>query len=250
LEIVKVLLEHSADVNIKNNSGKTALQLAKDRDYTEIIGLLKQYNKRVYNTPLSKCIQKTDLTGEDLHSDMNITLFRLPNSSFECLTYDDLVGTLHGQEKVYLWEQTQEDILQHKVGRPLRYAHVYKLPFSGIWVQSTINLLLRYNTYVIKSIGKLKIGSEYGVSRLHGAEENVYKVYPINRESVTGYSDAKNIDERTIFKPTPNDINNDYKFPLQPNTATIISRDGDFTEKDRETGMIYYSFGQDPIILQ
>ena len=204
---------------------------------------------RVYNTPVSKCIQKKNLMDDDLRSDMNITMFRLPNSSFECLTYDDLVGTLEGQEKLYLWEQTPEDINRRAIGRPLRYAPVYKLPFSGIWVQSNINLLLRYNTYIVKSVGKLKIGSEFGVSRLHGAEENVYKVYPINRVNILNDLNINNIDERTIFKPTVNDINNDSKFPLKPNTVTVISRDGDFTEKNRETGKVYYIFGQDPIIL-
>ena len=41
LEIVKFLIENGADINIKNNDGKTALDFAEENDYKNIIELLK-----------------------------------------------------------------------------------------------------------------------------------------------------------------------------------------------------------------
>ena len=42
INIIKALLNYGADTNIKNNEGKTALDMADD---DEIITLLKQHNK-------------------------------------------------------------------------------------------------------------------------------------------------------------------------------------------------------------
>ena len=40
-KIVKILIENGADINIKNNDGKTALDYAEENDYKSIIELLK-----------------------------------------------------------------------------------------------------------------------------------------------------------------------------------------------------------------
>ena len=40
-ETVKLLIENEADINIKNNDGKTALDFAEENDYKNIIELLK-----------------------------------------------------------------------------------------------------------------------------------------------------------------------------------------------------------------
>ena len=40
-EIVKIFIENGADINIKNNDGKTALDYAEENDYKSIIELLK-----------------------------------------------------------------------------------------------------------------------------------------------------------------------------------------------------------------
>lgn len=42
-EIVKILIENGADINIKNNDGKTALDYAEENDYKNIIELLKNH---------------------------------------------------------------------------------------------------------------------------------------------------------------------------------------------------------------
>ncbi len=45
-KMVKYLLEHGADPNIKTKKGETALSLAQQEGFTEIIELLKQYTKK------------------------------------------------------------------------------------------------------------------------------------------------------------------------------------------------------------
>lgn len=42
-EIVQLLLENGADINIKNIDGKTAWSLAEERNYSKIVDLLKKY---------------------------------------------------------------------------------------------------------------------------------------------------------------------------------------------------------------
>lgn len=41
-EIVKILIENKADVNVKDNNDKTALIMARDNGHTDIVKLLKK----------------------------------------------------------------------------------------------------------------------------------------------------------------------------------------------------------------
>ena len=46
IKMVKYLLEHGADPTIKTKKGETALSLAQQEGFNEIIKLLKQYPKK------------------------------------------------------------------------------------------------------------------------------------------------------------------------------------------------------------
>jgi ankyrin repeat protein len=46
LETVRLLLEHGADVEVKNNGGKTALQVAADSGYDKVVELLREYGAK------------------------------------------------------------------------------------------------------------------------------------------------------------------------------------------------------------
>ena len=58
-EIAKLLISAGADVNIKNNDGKSALMLAKYNNHPEIVKLLEQHAKnkaKVNSTKKAKII--------------------------------------------------------------------------------------------------------------------------------------------------------------------------------------------------
>jgi ankyrin repeat protein len=46
LEVVRLLLEHGADVEVKINVGLTALQLAADEGHDEVVKLLRKHGTR------------------------------------------------------------------------------------------------------------------------------------------------------------------------------------------------------------
>ena len=52
--MVTLLIDAGADVNIKANDGKTALMLAKDYNYPEIVKLLEQHAKNKAKTNSTK----------------------------------------------------------------------------------------------------------------------------------------------------------------------------------------------------
>ena len=46
-QIVQLLLEHGADVSVKDENGKTPLEIAKERKLTEIIEILENHKTRI-----------------------------------------------------------------------------------------------------------------------------------------------------------------------------------------------------------
>jgi antitoxin component YwqK of YwqJK toxin-antitoxin module len=192
-------------------------------------------------SPLAKCHEKTDsiATGEDLTANTVIIFspFR-KNDESECYSYDSWEGFMKSEndKEVFIWQQTPEEAARGAIGRPLKYAPVMKLPYSGVWVQSTYNLLTRFNTYILKSIGTQLIGSSFGVSRLHGASEHVYIAIPINRRQAMNVPDVKDIDEN-IFVPEEEDYIDQDNY--QPGVIVQITRGGTFAETDRRSGELY-----------
>jgi antitoxin component YwqK of YwqJK toxin-antitoxin module len=196
--------------------------------------------------PISKCLEKNDLIGDPLNANTVIIFspFR-KNAESECYSYDDWEGLIKAENNkhVFIWERTPAEVARDAIGRPLKYAPVFKLPYSGVWVQSTYNLLTRFNTFILKSIGEQLIGSSFGMSSLHGASEHVYIVIPINRSEAMRVPDIKDIDE-TVFVPQEEDYidNNEYK----PDTIVQIARGGTFSEINRYTGELYRYYLQQP----
>jgi ankyrin repeat protein len=51
LRVVRLLLEHGADVEAKNNVDKTALQIAADEGHDEVVELLREHGRSQVETP-------------------------------------------------------------------------------------------------------------------------------------------------------------------------------------------------------
>jgi len=101
--------------------------------------------------------------------------------------------------------------------------------------------MLRFNTFKVIKLGTYKIGSSFGVSQLHGAEEELYKLQPIPRESVES---GKIPEENMSFQPTENDVNDD-EYKLHKDTVVLLTANGSFTETNRLTGELYYTLGDE-----
>lgn len=77
LVIVKLLLDYNADCNIKNKDGKTALDIARQKDCEELINILQNY-------PLEKERKKYLRIITDLQKDNTSSFYLLPD---ELLVY-------------------------------------------------------------------------------------------------------------------------------------------------------------------
>jgi hypothetical protein len=119
------------------------------------------------------CSSPTDLYGNTIPTFRTTVMFiRLIDSSksinIECHPKKQLINIVKGG-----------DVYQDY---PKKDIKLFKLPYSGLWVQNNSFIDKNYNTFILKSIGIHPIGSSFGVSRLHGAEEIVYKPIPFNRK--------------------------------------------------------------------
>jgi len=123
------------------------------------------------------CRETSSLIGDDLKDINNITIFVNENSRIkgECLLTSEWkahVDRFTGHEALTFYPPQLNNNAEKKV---------FKLPYSGVWINSSKELLLMFNTFYLKSIGRKKIGSSFGVSRLHGAEEEIFEPIPISR---------------------------------------------------------------------
>jgi len=116
--------------------------------------------------------------GDELKNVNNITIFVTERSKLkgECLLTSEWKAHLDrftGQEALTFYPPHLNNNAEKQV---------FKLPSTGTWITSSKELLLMFNTFYLKSIGMHGIGSYFGVSRLHGAEEEIFIPIPIHRE--------------------------------------------------------------------
>ena len=222
------------DTWIDENPRGYTNQISQPVEYVEEVNEEEENNQLNLPTPsfISKCQQQENLLGEPLSEKTSI--FQIEGQRLaECISYDDLKGTLDAittNDTLYLWEEG-----------PIRSNPVYKLIFSNIPIQTSKSLLLRYNTFKIVKIGIFQLGSEPGgnIGSWHGEEREVYRAIPINRKN---YNDSnlsiKSSD--TVFKPDKEDYINENNY--KEDTVTFISENGSFSDINRITGDVYKNF--------
>ena len=152
-----------------------------------------------------KCHNKENIFGDELETKDGVVIIILPTNNkyiAYCYQYDELYDIFQKQNEVYEWNKG-----------PIYNKRVYKEPYSGIWLnENSWNNLQIFNTLYAKPINKVKIGSYFGISHLHGSEEMLYQLYPINYKK---FLDEEKIIQKDIdnFSPTKEDLNKNYSDP-------------------------------------
>lgn len=128
----------------------------------------------------SKCTQGAEdiITGEPLEFDDDndvVFIFDEKLKTAECIKREEM-RAIFEESKVTLWPPQINNNGDVKLA---------KLPFTGIWVRNVEFLLKKRDIHCFYVVNRkpLKIGSEFGVSQLHGAEELVGTIKPAPRNN-------------------------------------------------------------------
>lgn len=122
-------------------------------------------NKTISQYPISI----SDIENR-MHRSVTLFVYKLGDvQHIECMIYSDLLKFLIESAPVFFYPEGSAD-----ENKP-----VYMLPTSGIYIQANYFLLSRYSCFHLHSPEDKKVGSNFGISRKHGAVEKVYKIEPI-----------------------------------------------------------------------
>jgi hypothetical protein len=140
---------------------------------------------------LESCITKFTVVGDkELANLPSFTVIKIPDQKLvECLSPNDLFNVI--ESKSFSIEDLEEGAKDSRLqlygedGRPLdlddsERIPIFKLPNSGIHIITLPTLLLRYRMFLLKKLGKRKVGTRFGISRTHGSEEMLYTPIPIS----------------------------------------------------------------------
>lgn len=152
---------------------------------------------------ISKCSVDTLLSGDPLKDleDENLVVFIHPKGEeVECYGYDELYKWWRDASRLYYW--------------PLKDKRVYKLAYTGIWVDQTVyNLVIDDKKHVILLHEKEKhaIGSSFGVSQTHGEVHAIYSGKSVDPRNLK-YLKSKTseiIEEEELEFPIPDETYSD-----------------------------------------
>ncbi len=127
------------------------------------------------------CHNTFDFIGDDFDKYMNLIYIISENGKVVyCYTDDDIEG-ITKDLKVFEWDTKNP-----------RMKHVMKLPNENVWIDHVSIMLLKYfRSFILKKIRYQKIGSEFGVSNIHGEEYSLYRLIPVKRQIVNKVSKEK-----------------------------------------------------------
>jgi len=141
----------------------------------------------IKSSPQKFCINNRDaITLDDLdHIGTDVVLiFESKNSKqAECYQRSALQKLFpSAEDAITIWKYIE---IRNADGSTRQVANstpdgerLLRLPFSGKWISNYLILDDGFKIYYLGKPKLLPIGSSAGMSRLHGAEENVYKLYP------------------------------------------------------------------------
>ena len=130
-----------------------------------------------------------------------------------CYELDELRKVFSYREKIFEWRKYPDR--PNYIGEAIKDRPVYKLPHNGLFINHQgYSNLKEFNTFVLILVDKnVLLGSSFGVSQMHGEEQDRYDIYtllPIHHSTFLNKTKIGLL-ELSNFKPTSNDYNPFYK---------------------------------------
>lgn len=130
------------------------------------------------------CVQKKSLHGDDMEDNQTVMLFFPPKLKGECYLRIEL-EQIFKQKQMFIWEGPPAGSGGRWNPKPNKKKPVYKLPWSGVWVNAKVKKLVLRGASVILLRGERKsIGSKFGQGRLYGQWGGHWKQVGMNAEYV------------------------------------------------------------------
>lgn len=142
------------------------------------------------------CAQKNSLGGDELEDSQTVMFFFPPKLKGECYLRSEL-EQIFKQKQMFIWEGPPAGSGGRWNPKPNKKKPVYKLPWSGIWVNAKVKKLVLSGVSVILLRGERKsIGSKFGQGRLYGQWGGHWKEVGMNAvyvESGDAHPDKRSI---------------------------------------------------------
>jgi len=145
------------------------------------------------SSPQSYCVNENDpiyMTPFDHSNDDVILIFKSKDLlQAECYSRNSLRGIIKSRQPVQIWEHDKDGGYTHTG------IHLMKLPLSGQWIYNYDIINNGNKVYYLSEPKTMPIGSEFGISQLHGTEYPVYKLENGNLEdyNLSRYYSTENI---------------------------------------------------------
>ena len=157
---------------------------------------------------LKYCSNKEDMSLDPLDSKNELTIFQRfdikSNKVYsECHNTQDIVLLSEPKDMVFRWEPKKG---MENECCPIKKERVIKLPLSGMWILASTMMLKQFKYFQLVSMGKQRIGSQFGVSALHNAEEELWRCIPCSKFQIEKGFQEQKIIPSYCFHPTLEDI--------------------------------------------
>lgn len=191
----------------------------------EINALINEQEEKVYeknmeslddvkdsNEIFNECFNKEDIVlGDELDTRKGIVFIVdiVSDDKYHayCFGLDQLRKIFKGSRRVYEWGKENNE--------PILDKPVFKLPHRGDFIDKhSYELTKIYNTFVLRLHRKKSyLGSEFGVSQMHGEEQDrhdIYTLMPIHHSTLVNKHKISLL-EIANFEPLPDDYNQYYE---------------------------------------
>jgi len=209
--------------------GQHRLNEMRERERIKNINLRIKRNSKIEDYKLDDNILNSCSSNEDIvsldefTSDDDIVIIYnsindIGKKKGQCYKRENLIQTFLLASPVTEWAKKKEDgEWENTMSRKNR---VYKLP-QGIWITGISAVMLtcsKLKHFYIENDVEMKIGSQLGVSQLHGAVENVRRLMPLEKPEGSFLCDVEVIKGHAKRMIKYLDLNEEERHAVKKNT--------------------------------